>query len=107
MPREVHYPEYDEAGTLIRTVVVREPEWDQHERALMLAHFSNMADQGPYGVPLSRATAKDAFFRAKEFPTENKAVTAVLRRQKAYFEEFPQMREFADSLMWSVSEVTD
>ena len=90
-----------------RTVVVREPEFDARERALMLAHFSNVADDGPYGIPLSRATAKDAFFRAKEFPTENKAVTAVLRAQKAYYAEFPQQRDIADSLMWSVAEVGD
>lgn len=35
-PRQVHEHEYDETGRLIRTVVVRESEWDDDERAWML-----------------------------------------------------------------------
>lgn len=89
-----------------RTVVVREPEFDTHERALILAHLSNVADDGPYGVPLSKATAGPNF-RAKEVPIENYAVSAAMRAQKAYYESYPEMRERADALMWSVFEVTD
>lgn len=37
MPREVHEHEYDDEGRLVRTVVTREPEWDDESRAEMLA----------------------------------------------------------------------
>lgn len=37
MPFEIHTPEYDEAGRWLRTLITRESEWDDHERALMLA----------------------------------------------------------------------
>lgn len=36
-PTEFHAHEYDDAGRLIRTIVTREPEWDDHERAKMQA----------------------------------------------------------------------
>lgn len=32
----MHTHVYDEAGRLVRTVVVREPEWDEEQRAWML-----------------------------------------------------------------------
>lgn len=35
-PVEVHDHEYDETGRLIRTVVTREPEWDEDQRLWML-----------------------------------------------------------------------
>lgn len=34
---EVHEHEYDDAGRLVRTIVTKEPEWDDEQRALMLA----------------------------------------------------------------------
>lgn len=87
-------------------MTVREPEWDNHERALMLAHFANEAEIGPYGITIARATAKDARFRASALPTVNKAVEAAQRAQDAYFKQYPQMEKLGPALMWSVSEVT-
>lgn len=36
-PTEVHEHEYDDAGRLVRTIVTRESEWDDAERAKALA----------------------------------------------------------------------
>jgi hypothetical protein len=36
-PSEVHEHEYDDQGRIVRTVVTREPEWDDDSRAEMLA----------------------------------------------------------------------
>lgn len=69
--------------------------------------MANMADEGPYGVPLSRAMAKDSFFKASKAPTENKAVTAAIKAQNAYYEKYPKQRDIGAALHWSVEEITD
>lgn len=50
-PRETHDHEYDDAGLLVRTVVSREAEWDDMERAKMLALADYEADLCACGFP--------------------------------------------------------
>lgn len=45
---------YDDAGRLVRSVTVREPEFDDHERAVLIASKRRVV--GPHGIPLDEAT---------------------------------------------------
>ena len=55
MPTETHVHHYDDAGRLVRTVVTREPEWDDVERAKMLALATYEATLCACGLPESVA----------------------------------------------------
>lgn len=88
-------------------MVVREPEWTERERTLMLAHLAIEGDMGPFGISLSRAVASDATFTASTLPKRNKAVKAVLDAQERYFTQYPQADRGDSSLMWSVWEASE
>lgn len=92
---------------MVRVVVSREPEWDAEQVALFQAHRQVEAERGPYGIPLSRATDPTAKFEASDKPTMNLAVEAGRKARDAYFKQYPEAQAMSESLMWSVSEVTE
>lgn len=49
---------YDDEGRLVRSVTSVEPEWDDEQVALILAHLELDNDVGPHGQPMSEATSK-------------------------------------------------
>lgn len=50
-PTETHVHTYDDAGRMVRTVVTREPEWDDWERTKMLALSEHEASLCECGFP--------------------------------------------------------
>lgn len=50
-PRETHQHEYDDEGRIARTIVTRETEWDDMERAKMLALADYRASLCECGFP--------------------------------------------------------
>lgn len=56
-PTETHEHTYDDEGRLVRTVVTREPEWDDMERANMLALADWESDLCKCGLPAAVADA--------------------------------------------------
>lgn len=105
-PAEVTTFEYD-GDRLVRSVTVREPEFNSRERSLILAHLAHKADEGPYGIPLSHATDPERRFEASKLPVENFAVKAATIAQKAYFERYKDADPHNPSLMWRVTEIRD
>lgn len=84
-PTEVHTPEYDQTGRVIRVVVTREAEWDPDEQALMLALHLYRAQTGPCGHYLPDSTAEDAEGRYEvPLPTRCHACTALAQAQAGY-----------------------
>lgn len=68
-PTETHDHEYDEAGRLVRTVVTREAEWDDVQRANMLALADYEADLCDCGFPSHLAdTDPDLRIKYRECP---------------------------------------
>ena len=60
-PAEVHEHEHDQAGRIVRTVVRREPEWDEEQRGWVLAWLLYRANvHKPCGHYLPDATDPDA-----------------------------------------------
>lgn len=60
-PRVVTRYERDDAGHLLRSVTVTEPEWDDEQRQVALALAEVEADECPgCGHPLSESMAVDA-----------------------------------------------
>lgn len=53
-PAEVTTYEYDGEGRLVQSVTVREPEFDDDERALMVASKRRVV--GSHGIPMDEAT---------------------------------------------------
>jgi hypothetical protein len=56
-PTESHVHEYDDEGRLVRTTVTREPEWDDQQRANMLALAEYEAGICACGLPKDLADA--------------------------------------------------
>ena len=54
-PKRVTEYEY-EGGRLVRSVTTTEPEWDDEQLALVIAHLELENDVGPHGQPMSEAT---------------------------------------------------
>ncbi|HEX6873683.1 MAG TPA: hypothetical protein VF163_21500 [Micromonosporaceae bacterium] len=83
-PAETHEHEYDDAGRLVRTVVTREPEWDEQERAWMLALRLYRAQVGPCGHYLPDTTAAAAEERWVGSHIRCHACTAVRQTMDTY-----------------------
>ncbi len=56
----MHTPEYDESGRLIRTVVEREPEFDDEQYQMLAALAEHEASLNELGIPLDEAMSKGA-----------------------------------------------
>lgn len=95
--------EYDDAGRLVRTVTVAEPEWTADEVALFLAARRVEADMGPHGIPWSEAMAPNAKFVADPVPLQNAAVAAAARAKDAYFTQWKDAPR--EGLVWKVRRV--
>lgn len=100
-PAESTEYEYDEAGRLIRSVTTREPEWDEQERAWMLALAEHESRLCPLcGRPLSVCTDPATEGRWKTAPpTRCYATTSVIQARKPYDEKSAEPR----ALMFSAS----
>lgn len=59
-PIEVHECEYDDEGRLVRTIVQREPEFDENDLEMLTAHMLIKMDTGQYGESISEATSEKA-----------------------------------------------
>jgi hypothetical protein len=59
-PVEVHTPEYDESGRVVRTVVEREPDFDEEQHALVVALAAYEASLNEHGFPIEEVTSIDA-----------------------------------------------
>lgn len=59
-PTEVHTPEYDDTGRVVRVVVEREPEFDTEQYELMAALSDYEASLNEYGLPYDEVTSLDA-----------------------------------------------
>lgn len=85
-PRQVTTHTYDEAGRLVRSVTVREPEWTEQDLAGAIALLKVEADTCPgCGEPLSEATHPDAEggYQA-DLPTRCHACTELNRVREKY-----------------------
>lgn len=84
---------YDGEGRVTRTVTRREVEWDDEQRAMMLAYQAHLADTcSGCGNPLSETTdrAAEGQYRAP-LPTRCHACTPILSAMKTY--ETAQQRQ--------------
>jgi hypothetical protein len=88
-----------------RIQVIRQPEFNAADVALMAGDLLYRESLGPHGIPMDRATAKDARFVASEIPTHDKAAKAIAKSQQKYYDSYPD--ELRDGDLWSVQEVTD
>lgn len=59
-PVEVHTPEYDQDGRVVRTVVEREPEFDREQYQYVTALAEYEASLNEYGIPVEEAMSPDA-----------------------------------------------
>lgn len=89
-PAEVTTYEYD-GDRLVRSVTVRESEYDGEQVALLLASRRISADVGPHGIPMSEATAADGRGKFEGFPVP-RIDWAEFARQHAkdhYYAQYP------------------
>jgi hypothetical protein len=72
---------------LIRTVTVREPEYDDAELALLVASRRRQAEMGPHGIPMSEAMdpANQFAFKGQEVPRIDYADKALKDAQDRYY----------------------
>lgn len=89
--------------TLLGFEVLRDPEWDEESVDYLLALAAVEADIGPHGIPMSRATAADAYFEASPIPTHDKAQKALAAAQKKYYDAWPDADRSGD--LWTVEEI--
>lgn len=111
-PAEVTTCEYDEGGCLVRSVTVREPEYDLSDLASLLRNRADsLAPRGSHGHLLSEAMSADADPSSADAkirfvargPRRDYAAVAEHNARKAYESEYPD----ADmtGLMWAVERV--
>lgn len=73
------------------TIVTRETEFDDAERALLLAHLELEADIGPYGIPLSEAMADSAQVEWTAVPRTNWVEKTVADARDAFYKANPDV----------------
>ena len=83
--------EYD-GDVLVRSVTVRESEFTDGERVLLLASRRKAAEQFSHGIPLDEAMdpANQFAFEAQEKPVTNWADKALSDAQDAYYKTRPK-----------------
>lgn len=90
---------------------MREPEFDERQRSLLLAHRALMADIGPHGVPMSEATSPDANparhgghrYVSPDLPRVDYVAREKKRAEDAYFKKYPKAERAG--LFWTVQRV--
>jgi ferredoxin len=109
----VHTHEHDEAGRTVRTVVTREPEWDEESYGLVaaLADLEASTCDG-CGMPLDECMSADAdrlnragthYYEADAAPTRCHACSARERAVDAYAKQ--PNAQVTQALRWSVRRV--
>lgn len=90
-PAEVTTYEY-EGDRLVRSVTVREPEYDADELALLLASRRRQGEIGSHGIPMSEAMdpANQFRFDAQSRPVIDWAAKAIADKQDAYYAGRPK-----------------
>ena len=96
--------EYDGAGLLVRSVTVREPEWDAVERALVVAAKRRRSDMGSHGVPMSEATDRDhaGKWLVNEFPRVDYVRLAMNEQRDRYYAQYPDAKKEQSAHIWYV-----
>lgn len=89
-PRTVTEYEYDQAGRLVRSVTTREPEWDDEQRAVMLAlHQCRALTCTGCGGWLPDTTAHERY--VVEPPTRCHRCTAISGAQERHSQDHKHM----------------
>lgn len=94
--------EYDEAGLLIRSVTVREPEYSEWDVALLLQDRARrLARRGSHGLLLDETTeAKNQFAYKAKAPIIDWAEKALREAKQDYAKKYPKADMGA--LLWEV-----
>ena len=95
--------EYD-GDRLVRSVTVREPEWDSVERALVVAAKRKRAEMGSHGVPMHEATdpANAGTWVINEFPRVDYVKLAMNERRDRYYAQYPDSKKEQSAHIWYV-----
>jgi len=85
-------------------VTVREPEFDSHETALLLASRRIEAETGPHGIPMLEATdpANAGKFIVNEAPKVDYARLALLKQQDKYYTSYPSAKDDRSAHLWYI-----
>jgi hypothetical protein len=102
-----------EDGVLVGSVTIRESEWDDDQRALMLAHLELEADIGPHGQPMSEATSplanpsdpKRAWVYEGRGPVVDYAAQAIDKKREAYKALLPKDSPMPAGLLFRADKV--
>lgn len=114
-PKEFTRNVYED-GVFVGSVTEREPEWDNRQRALILAHLALENDKGPHGQPMSEATSPLAdpnvknkkggwHYVANQRPRMDFAAKAVGEQQERFYKEFPDAPRHGH--LWYATRVDD
>lgn len=82
--------EYDDAGRMVRSVSVTEPDWSPEDVALLVESRVAEQDMGPHGIPMSEATdpANQYAFQGTDFPRIDYAEKARREKADAYYNQY-------------------
>jgi len=99
-------------GVLVGSVTTREPEFDTHQRDLLLASAAFEASIGSHGFPMAESTSADADpsnraakyrFTAGKFPVVDYAEKARKDAEQAYLKKYPDAN--TNGHIWPLSRV--
>lgn len=101
-PAEVTSYEYDAAGRVSRTVMIREAEFSPWDLALMLdSRRAEKEPRGSHGWTIAEATNPENQFKFyAPSPTKDFAAEALHREQESYRKRFPSVD--MGSILWRV-----
>lgn len=104
-PGEVTTFEWDDDGRMIRAVTVREPEFSEWDRMLLLAdHREAHTVRGRHGVPMVEALdPKNQFAFEVPLPSVDWAQKKLNEAQEKYKKAYPSAD--MDSLHWEVKKL--
>jgi hypothetical protein len=102
-PAEVTTFEYD-GDRLVRSVTVREGEFDADEVAVLLASRRVEQDMGSHGVPMSEATDPEnaGKFVINDRPRVDYVRLAIQAKQDAYYGQYPSAKDEQRAHIWYV-----
>ncbi|WIE54230.1 hypothetical protein [Curtobacterium sp. MCBD17_003] len=100
---------------MVGATTYREPEFDEHQVALLLNHQRQARDMGSHGQPMSEALSPEAdpsrdggwHYEASEYPTVDYAELALSQARDSYFEKHGKKLSDAQkrSMHWRVHRV--
>jgi hypothetical protein len=82
-----------EGDRLVRSVTVREPEYDQGQLALLLASRRRAAELNEFGIPISEAMdpANQFVYEGQQSPNMDWSVKAARDESDRYYEQHPKV----------------